>query len=98
MGFFTSDVEARLAKPNAPERKAPAPAIPRQDRGIDGQTVYIKWNDDRGRSFENAQHFVDWGECIEFTYSNPEAGRANIRVYKKEIRWLEFYDTPPAED
>lgn len=80
--------------------KAPAPAIPRRELGVLRQNIFIKWNDDRGRSFENVDGFLDWAdyEYLEFKYDNPDTGRARIRVYKKEIRWLEFYDAPETEE
>ena len=71
---------------------------PRRELGVYGQTIFIKWNDDRGRSFENIDDFLDWDEYVEFKYDNPDTGRARIRVYKDEIRWLEFYDAPETEE
>ena len=64
----------------------------------DWASVYIKWDDDRGRGFDNVTRFrvdVDW---IELTYTHPDAGDVEIIIRNHGIRWIEFYETKVEDD
>ncbi|MBR2096589.1 MAG: hypothetical protein IJ907_01915 [Prevotella sp.] len=64
----------------------------------EGKALYVKWNDDRGRSFNNISNFKDDGECVSFSYDHPESGRTTIRLFKRNIRWLELFDRLPEDE
>lgn len=60
-------------------------------------SVYIKWNDDRGRAFQDVSSCWEEDEWIELEYMNPEAGLTNVRISKEGIRWVEFFTTKLEE-
>ena len=57
------------------------------------ESVYIKWDDDRGRGFDNVTRFYPGDDWIEITYTHPEAGEVKIKIRNHGIRWIEFYET-----
>lgn len=58
-------------------------------------SVYIKWEDDRGRAFDGVISFIEEEEWIEIRYRHAEAGNVLIRISKEGIRWIEFFKTKP---
>ena len=61
-------------------------------------TVYIKWDDDRGRGFDNVTMFSSSDDWISVTYTHPEAGEVNIKIRNHGIRWIEFFETKVEDD
>ncbi len=53
-------------------------------------SIYIKWNDDRGRGFEDVISFYEEPEWIEMVFVDSK-----IRIRKEGIRWIEFFETKP---
>ena len=64
----------------------------------DWAAVVIKWNDDRGRGFDEVTNFSDDNGWLEFDYNNAEAGATRIRICKQGIRWIEFFRVKPELD
>ena len=60
-------------------------------------SVYIKWNDDRGRAFQDVCSYWEEDEWIELEYMNQEAGLTTVRISKEGIRWVEFFTTKLEE-
>jgi len=61
-------------------------------------SVYIKWDDDRGRGFDNVTMFSSSDDWISITYTHPEAGEVNIKIRNHGIRWIEFFETKVEDD
>ena len=55
------------------------------------ESVYIKWNDDRGRAFMDVSAFWEEDYWVEIEYMHPEAGQTKVRISKDDIRWIEFF-------
>lgn len=68
------------------------------DGSWDWAAVVIKWDDDRGRGFDEVSNFKNSDGWIEFDYRHPEAGKAHIRINEYGIRWIEFFETKPELD
>lgn len=76
-----------------PEYK-PAPMVSFKE----WESVYIKWDDDRGRGFDNVTEFYPGEDWIKITYTHPEAGEVNIKIRNHGIRWIEFFETKVEDD
>lgn len=58
-------------------------------------SVYIKWDDDRGRSFDNVCYFDVNDGWVELIYMHPEAGKTKIKINESGIRWIELFEKKP---
>lgn len=61
------------------------------------QSLYVKWDDDRGRAFNQVTNFFDDGGYTEFDYVNVESGPTHIKIRNDGVRWWEFFNTPLEE-
>lgn len=62
------------------------------------QSLYVKWDDDRGRRFDDVSDYIESARYVEFDYMNADCGKVHIWLSKDGIRWIEAFDNPPEEE
>lgn len=80
------------------ETKKPEHTPAPMDSFKEWESVYIKWDDDRGRGFDNVTRFHADEDWIELTYTHPDAGEVEIKIRNHGIRWIEFFETKVEDE